>query len=101
MAKLTDSELAANVRAGNQRRAERRRERLAAAGRRQLVCWITTTTRTALELEAANRGLPVGQTAAALLAEALNSHTPAERLAMATAAAGKRDAANSHETAAR
>jgi G:T-mismatch repair DNA endonuclease (very short patch repair protein) len=87
MAKMTDSELAARVRQRNAARSERRRERLAQSGKRQLLCWITDTTRTALELEAANRGLPVGQTAAALLAEALNSHTPAERLAMATAAA--------------
>ncbi len=92
MAKLSDAELAANIRRGNQRRSERLRERQAAAGKRQLVTWITTTTRAALELEAASRGLPVGQTAAALLAEALNSHTPAERLAAVTAAAQARDA---------
>jgi hypothetical protein len=91
MAKLTDAELASRVRQRNAARSERRRERLAAAGRRQLVCWITDTTRTALELEAAGRGLPVGQTAAALLAEALNAATPAERLAAAMMAVNRAD----------
>jgi len=100
MAKMTDSELAARVRQRNAARSERRRERMAQSGKRQLLCWITDGTRTALELEAARRGLPVGQTTAELLRESLNSYSPAERLAAVSAAAGKRDAANSHETAA-
>ncbi len=86
MAKLNDAELAANVRAGNIRRSERRRERLAAAGMVQLVTWITTTTKAALTDEAERRGQPIGETAAALLQEALNSYSPAERLEAVTAA---------------
>lgn len=71
MAKLTDAELASRVRQRNAARSERRRERLAAAGKRQLLCWITDGTRTALELEAVRRGRPIGETAAELLRESL------------------------------
>jgi hypothetical protein len=86
--KLTDSELAERVRAGNRRRAQRQHEQRRSAGMVQLVTWITTTTKAALMNEAERRGQPIGETAAALLQEALNSYSPAERLEAVTAAMG-------------
>lgn len=71
MAKLSDAEFATRTRERNRMRSERRRERLQQAGKLLFACWIEEETRAALEREAAQRGLPVGQTAAELLREAL------------------------------
>jgi G:T-mismatch repair DNA endonuclease (very short patch repair protein) len=89
MAKLADTELAANVRRRNTIRAERRRERLAQAGKAQLTVWISAAAKTAVLDEAARRGATTGETVDAILKEALNAHTPAERLEAATKAAAR------------
>ena len=77
MPRIADSELAANVRARNRQASERRRERLALAGKVQLLTWIPDTLRRELDSVAAARGEPVSETATALLLAGLNATTPA------------------------
>jgi hypothetical protein len=80
--RLTDSELAQRVRASNQRRAERRRERLALAGKVQLLSWVPATLRNELDKVAAARGESLSDTTAALLSLGLKvttTATPATR----------------------
>ena len=84
--KLTDAEFRSRVRSRNRLTSQKRRERMEQAGYRQLLCWISGTTRDALEEEAARRGLRIGECAAALLQETLNSYSPAERLEAVSAA---------------
>ena len=69
--KLTDSELAANVRQRNRVNSERRRQRLAIAGKVQLLTWIPDTLRRELDSVAAARREPVSETAAVALAAGL------------------------------
>ena len=77
MPRIADSELAANVRARNRQASERRRERLALAGKVQLLTWIPDTLRRELDSVAAARGEPLSETATALLLAGLNATTPA------------------------
>lgn len=72
-ARLTDSELAARVRAGNQRRAARLLERQKAAGRVALTIWIDATTKA--RIEAARHGAALNETAERLLLAGLNATT--------------------------
>ena len=69
--KLTDSELAANVRSRNRVNSERRRQRLALSGKVQLLTWIPDTLRRELDSVAAARREPVSETAAVALAAGL------------------------------
>ena len=69
--RLTDSELAARVRAGNQRRAARQLERRRSAGLVQLNVWVSQSTRTALDRAAAHRNMTVSETVSELLERAL------------------------------
>lgn len=69
--KLTDSELAANVRQRNRQASNRRRERLALAGNVQLLTWIPATLRRELDRVAAARREPVSETAAVAIAAGL------------------------------
>lgn len=73
--RLTDSELANKVRAGNVRRAERRRERLATAGYVQTVVWLSQVTRSALDTTAAERNATISETAERLLSAGLTATT--------------------------
>lgn len=69
--RLSDSELAARVRAGNRQRAQRQQERRRSAGLAQLNVWLPQSTRTALDKVAAHRNLTVSETVADLLERAL------------------------------
>ena len=69
--KLTDSELAARLRQRNRVNSERRRQRLALAGKVQLLTWIPDTLRRELDSVAAARREPVSETAAAAIAAGL------------------------------
>ena len=69
--KLTDSELAARLRQRNRVNSERRRQRLALAGKVQLLTWIPDTLRRELDSVAAARREPVSETAAVALAAGL------------------------------
>ena len=71
MPRIADSELAANVRNRNRQASERRRERLALAGKVQLLTWIPDTLRRELDSVAAARREPVSETAAVALAAGL------------------------------
>ena len=75
MPRIADSELAANVRSRNRVNSERRRQRLALAGKVQLLTWIPDTLRRELDSVAAARGEPVSETAAALLSLGLKQIT--------------------------
>ena len=75
MPRIADSELAANVRSRNRVNSERRRQRLALAGKVQLLTWIPDTLRRELDSIAAARGEPVSETAAALLSLGLKQIT--------------------------
>ena len=75
MPRIADSELAANVRSRNRVNSERRRQRLAIAGKVQLLTWIPDTLRRELDSVAAARGEPVSETAAALLSLGLKQIT--------------------------
>ena len=75
MTRIADSELAANVRSRNRVNSERRRQRLALAGKVQLLTWIPDTLRRELDSVAAARGEPVSETAAALLSLGLKQIT--------------------------
>ena len=77
MPRIADSELAANVRSRNRVNSERRRERLAMAGKVQLLTWIPDTLRRELDSVAAARGEPLSETTAALLLAGLAATTPA------------------------
>ncbi|HOX60068.1 MAG TPA: hypothetical protein P5284_08345 [Candidatus Contendobacter sp.] len=71
MPRIADSELAANVRQRNRVNSERRRQRLAIAGKVQLLTWIPDTLRRELDSVAAARREPVSETAAVALAAGL------------------------------
>ena len=71
--RLTDSELAQRVRAGNQRRAARQLERRRSAGLVQLNVWVSQSTRTALDRAAAHRNMTVSETVSDLLERALSA----------------------------
>ena len=77
MPRIADSELAANVRSRNRVNSERRRQRLALAGKVQLLTWIPDTLRRELDSVAAARGEPLSETTTALLLAGLNATTPA------------------------
>lgn len=74
-AKLSDSELAARLRQRNRVNSERRRIRLAAGGKVQLLAWIPATLRSELDRVAAARGEHLSDTTTALLSLALNATT--------------------------
>lgn len=74
--RLTDSELAQRVRAGNRVRAQRQQERRRAAGLVQLNIWIDATTKTALTAIAAATGDNLNDTAERLLSAALTAPAP-------------------------
>ena len=67
MPRISDSELAANVRQRNRQASERRRQRLAIAGKVQLLMWLPDTLRRELDSVAAARREPVSETAAAAI----------------------------------
>ena len=67
MPRISDSELAANVRQRNRQASERRRQRLAIAGKVQLLTWLPDTLRRELDSVAAARREPVSETAAAAI----------------------------------
>jgi len=71
MTRIADSELAANVRNRNRVNSERRRQRLALAGKVQLLTWIPDALRRELDSVAAARREPVSETAAAAIAAGL------------------------------
>ena len=70
--RLTDSELARRVRAGNRVRAQRQQERRRSAGLVQLNVWVSQSTRTALDRAAAHRNMTVSETVSDLLERALS-----------------------------
>lgn len=91
--KLSDSELAANVRQRNRQASERRRERLAIAGKVQLLTWIPDTLRRELDGVAAARGERLSETTTALLLAGLNATgTPATPPQPVYTGGGDRDA---------
>ena len=67
MPRIADSELAARLRQRNRVNSGRRRERLALAGKVQLLTWIPDTLRRELDSVAAARREPVSETAAAAI----------------------------------
>lgn len=69
--RLTDSELAQRVRAGNRVRAQRQQERRRSAGLVQLNIWLPQPIRTALDRAAAHRNMTVSETVSDLLERAL------------------------------
>jgi len=69
--RLTDSELATRVRAGNRQRAQRQHERRRSAGLVQLNVWVPQSTRTVLDRVAAHRDMTVSETVADLLERTL------------------------------
>ena len=71
--RLTDSELAQRVRAGNRIRAQRQQERRRTAGLVQLNVWVSQSTRTALDSAAAHRNMTVSETVSDLLERALSA----------------------------
>ena len=71
--RLTDSELAQRVRAGNRVRAQRQQERRRTAGLVQLNVWLPHSTRTALDRAAAHRNMTVSETVSDLLERALSA----------------------------
>ena len=71
MPRIADSELAARLRQRNRVNSGRRRERLALAGKVQLLTWIPDTLRRELDSVAAARREPVSETAAAAIAAGL------------------------------
>lgn len=71
--RLTDSELAQRVRAGNRVRAQRQQERRRTAGLVQLNVWLPQSTRTALDRAAAHRNMTVSETVSDLLERALSA----------------------------
>lgn len=92
--KVSDSELAANVRRRNRVNSERRRQRLAAGGKVQLLTWIPDTLRLELDSVAAARGEPLSETASAALALGLMqiaTTTPATTTTVYTGWVASRD----------
>jgi hypothetical protein len=80
--RLTDSELAARLRQRNRQASERRRERLVAGGKVQLLAWIPATLRSELDRVAAARGEPLSDTTTVLLSLGLKqtaTTTPATK----------------------
>ena len=73
--RVSDTELAARLRQRNAVNSQRRRERLALAGKVQLLTWIPATLRRELDSAAAARGEPLSETTAALLLAGLNATT--------------------------
>ena len=71
--RLTDSELAQRVRAGNRVRAQRQQERRRTAGLVQLNVWVSQDTRTALDKAAERRNMTVSETVSDLLERALSA----------------------------
>ena len=71
--RLTDSELAQRVRAGNRIRAQRQQERRRTAGLVQLNVWVSQSSRTALDSAAAHRNMTVSETVSDLLERALSA----------------------------
>ena len=92
MPRIADSELAANVRSRNRVNSERRRQRLALAGKVQLLTWIPDTLRRELDSVAAARGEPVSETAAALLSLGLKQITTTTPAATTKPTAAERTA---------
>ena len=98
--RLTDSELAQRVRAGNRVRAQRQQERRRTAGLVQLNVWLPHSTRTALDRAAAHRNLTVSETVSDLLERALSAAillneattTPADTQPVYTGVVSSRDA---------
>ena len=72
-ARLTDSELAARIRAANQRRAARLVERQKAAGRVAMTIWVDSTTKA--RVDAARHGAALNETAERLLLAGLAATT--------------------------
>ncbi len=72
-ARLSDSELAARIRAANQRRAARLVERQKAAGRVAMTIWIDATTKE--RVDAARHGAALNETAERLLLAGLAATT--------------------------
>lgn len=85
--RLSDSELAARVRAGNRQRAQRQHERRRKAGLVQLSVWIPEPIRAALDEVAAHRNETVAATVADILERSLSLATLGT--ATTTAPAGK------------
>lgn len=69
--RVSDSELAENLRRRNRLNSERRRQRLTASGKVQLLTWIPDTLRRELDSVAAARGERLSETTTALLSLAL------------------------------
>ena len=75
-ARLTDSELAARIRAANQRRAARLVERQKAAGRVAMTIWVDSTTKALVD--AVRHGAALNETAERLLLAGLAATTTPE-----------------------
>ncbi len=75
-AKLSDSELALRVRAGNRQRADRRRERLGRLGYGQLLVWIPADLRNQIDGIATERGASISDTAAAIIRTGIAALAP-------------------------
>lgn len=73
--RVSDGELAARVRQRNRANSERRRVKLAAGGKVQLLTWIPATLRSEIASLAAANGETVSQAAERLLLAALNATT--------------------------
>lgn len=84
--RVSDSELAANLRLRNRLNSERRRQRLAAGGKVQLLTWIPDTLRRELDSVAAARGEPLSETTTALLSLGLKQITTTTPATKPTAA---------------
>ena len=84
--RVSDSELAARIRQQNRTNSLRRRERLAAGGKVQLLTWIPATLRRELDSVAAARGERLSETATAMLSLGLKQIAPTMPAAKPTAA---------------
>lgn len=85
--RVSDSELAARIRQQNRTNSQRRRVKLAASGKVQLLTWIPDTLRRELDSVAAARGEPLSETAEMLLSLGLKQiTTPAATTTKPTAA---------------
>lgn len=71
--RLTDTELAARVRASNRQRAQRQHERRRAAGLVPLTIWLAQPTKAALTAIAAANGGAINETVEKLIAAGLNT----------------------------
>lgn len=84
--RVSDSELAARIRQQNRTNSQRRRVKLAASGKVQLLTWIPATLRNELDRVAAARGEHLSDTTTALLSLGLKqtvTTTPATKAATA------------------